>query len=511
MELLKMTNISKSFFGVTVLDNVTLEVGRGEVHALIGENGAGKSTLMNILAGVHASDSGNIIFNGKELVHNSIKGAESAGIAFVHQELNIFNNLRVYENLFLGKEPVNSFGKLKKKEMISETFKLMHDLGVDIDPLELADNLDTGKKQLLEIAKTLHRDAELFILDEPTTALNNAEIKNLFEIVGRLKAIGKSFIFISHKMPEIFKISDKYTVLRNGKFIKSGNIREISPEAITRYMVGESYSNQEMYEERKLGDTILELKSFSGKGFYDVDFFIRSGEIVGFTGLQGAGSSEVLQTVFGVLEPQGGQLFVHGKEIKNNSIQNAMKNKVAMVAANRKENSILQDMTIIENTYISEHTINNRQQHIFKNKEIKKYSDLKDTLNIKANSHNDPITSLSGGNQQKVILARWLNTRADIILFDNPTQGIDVGAKSEIYRLILNLSKAGKTIIINTLEIPEIQKIADRCVVFYHGRISVALKRQEINEETVMLHATNAINAINAAGINTEVENVQSR
>ncbi|MDF2987994.1 MAG: sugar transporter ATP-binding protein [Eubacterium sp.] len=508
MELLKMTNISKAFFGVTVLENVTLEVETGEVHALIGENGAGKSTLMNILAGVHYKDGGNIVFNGKELSNTSIKGAENAGIAFVHQELNIFNNLKVYENLFLGKELVNTFGKLKKKEMIEETAQLMNALGVDIDPQELADHLDTGKKQLLEIAKILHSDAKLFILDEPTTALNNKEIENLFEIIDRLKGIGKSFIFISHKMPEIFRTADKYTVLRNGKFIKSGLIKDTSPETIAKYMVGENYSNHEMYEERKLGNTILELKKLSGQGFSDVDFSIKSGEIVGLTGLQGAGCSEVLQTVFGVLKPQSGQMFVHGREIKNNNIRNALKNKVAMVAANRKENSILTDMTILENTCVSEHVINCRQQHIFKKREIRKYFRLKDTLNIKANSHNDYITSLSGGNQQKVILARWLNTEADIILFDNPTQGIDVGAKSEIYRLILNLSKAGKTIIVNTLEIPEIQKIADRCVVFYHGRIAVSLKRQEINEQTVMLHATNAINA---TGIKAEVENVQSK
>lgn len=495
MELVKMTDICKSFFGVTVLDHVSLEIGKGEVHALLGENGAGKSTLMNIFAGVYTRDSGTVFFDGRELVNTTIKEAEKAGIAFVHQELNVFNDLKVYENLFLGKELVNSFGKLRKKEMVEETRELMGTLGVDIDPLELADNLNTGKKQLLEIAKTLHADSKLFILDEPTTALNNTEIAKLFEIINRLKNIGKSFIFISHKMPEIFEIADKYTVLRNGRFINSGFIKDISPEEVTRHMVGESYSNKEMYEKRELEDTILELKQFSGHGFYDIDFSIKKGEIVGFTGLQGAGCSEVLQTIFGVLRPVSGQLIVHGKEVRNNNIQKAMKNKVAMVAANRKENSIIGNMTLLENTYISEHTIHYKHQHIFKEKEIKKFNVLKSALNIKANSYSDYILSLSGGNQQKIVLARWLNTEADIILFDNPTQGIDVGAKSEIYKLIVDLSKEGKTIIVNTLEIPEIQKIADRCVVFYHGKIVALLERKEINEATVMLHATNAISS----------------
>lgn len=494
MELLKMSDISKAFFGVKVLDAVSLEIEKGEVHALLGENGAGKSTLMNILGGVLEKDGGTVVFDGKTMENVTIKDAERAGIAFVHQELNIFNDLRVYENLFLGRELVNRFGKLKKKEMIEETKTLMKNLGVDLNPQELAGNLDTSKKQLLEIAKTIYADARLFILDEPTTALNNEEIDKLFGIIRRLKEEGKSFIFISHKMPEIFEIADRYTVLRNGCYIHSGYITDTTPEEVTRYMVGESYMSQSnMYEERTLGETVLELKNYSGEGFSDVNLNVKKGEIIGFTGLQGAGCSELMQTIFGARRPHGGSVLIHGEEIQNNRIQKAMQRKVAMVAANRKENSILPDMSLLENMYISEHAIHYHSQHIVKKNEIKKYENLKQMLNIKAGSHNDRITSLSGGNQQKIILARWLNTQADIILFDNPTQGIDVGAKDEIYKLILELSKEGKTIVVNTLEIPEIQKIADKCVVFYHGKIQVILKRQDINEETVMLYATNAV------------------
>lgn len=492
MELMEMRNIDKAFFGVTVLKQVSISIKQQQVLALLGENGAGKSTLMNILAGVYKMDAGSIFFNGKELNGSSVKESENAGIAFVHQELNIINDLKVYENVFLGREKVTTYGQLKKREMISDTQKLFSRLGVDLDPEMRAGDLETSKKQMLEIGKALHSDAKLIILDEPTTALNHEEIKKLFEMINRLKKEGRAFIFISHKMPEIFEIADTYTVLRNGILVSSGYITDTTPEEVTRNMVGNSLSVKETYEERKLGETILELKNLKGSGFNGVNFTMRRGEIVGFTGLQGAGCSEVMQSIFGALSIESGKLFIHGKELSRHTIHDAMKHKVAMLASNRKENSIIPDMNLLENTYISEHTISGRKQHIRKNHEIQKYNSLKDKLNIKAQSYNHYITSLSGGNQQKVIIARWLNTNADILLLDNPTQGIDVGSKDEIYRLIMELSKEGKTIIINTLEIPEIQKIADRCVVFYHGSIVAELNREEVREETVMLYATNA-------------------
>jgi ribose transport system ATP-binding protein len=494
MELLKMTGIKKSFFGTTVLEDVNLHVGEGEVHALLGENGAGKSTLMNILAGVHERDKGEIFFDNQALSYRSIKDSENAGIAFVHQELNIFNDLKVFENIFLGKEIVGKFGKLDKKTMIKESRDLLENLGVDIDPLELADHIDTGKKQLIEIAKAFHTDAKLIILDEPTTALNTNEIEHLFNIVKNMKKLGKSFIFISHKMPEIFEIADKYTVLRNGKLISTGNISEVQPEAIAKDMVGESYSNEDFYESRKLKEIALEVKELSGEGFDNVSFSVRKGEIIGVTGLKGAGCSEVLQTVFGARERESGRIFIAGKELTDYSIKGAMRNKIAMVAANRKENSIIPAMSLLENTYISKHSLTKKIQHIFTKREIENYEGYKNLLNIKAEQPHQLITSLSGGNQQKVILARWLNTDAEVLLFDNPTQGIDVGAKNEIYKLILDLSKQGKTVIVNTLEVPEIQKTADRCIVFYHGEIVAELGHEEINEESVMLYATNAVN-----------------
>lgn len=494
MNILKMQNIYKSFNGVLVLKGVNLSINQGEVHALLGENGAGKSTLMNILTGVHTLDSGSVEFDGKHMENTTIKESEAAGIAFVHQELNLFNDLKVFENIFLGKEYINKFHKLNTKAMIAKTQELFESLGVSIDPDEVVSNLSTSEKQLLEIAKALFFDAKLLILDEPTTALNNEEIKHLFSILKKLKKEGKTFIFISHKMPEIFALSDHYTVFRNGEFIQTGSIEEITPEGVTKLMVGNNYSAKDIYVKRDFGDIVLELENYSGNGFKNINLQVKRGEILGLTGLQGAGSSELLQSMFGIGIPADGDIKVFGKKIKSGDIRVAMQNKIAMLAADRKENSVVQGMSILENMYISEHALSMKIQHIFKGREIERYNKQKALLNIKANHYNDDILSLSGGNQQKVFIARWLNTDAEILLFDNPTQGIDVGAKAEIYKLILKLAESGKTILINTLEIQEIQKVADRCAVFYSGEIVKILEHYDINEKTVMLYSTNAVN-----------------
>lgn len=496
MCMLKMTDISKAFFGVTVLNHVDFTMQPGEVHALLGENGAGKSTLMNILAGVHHRDSGTVELKGKELENTTVKISENAGIAFVHQELNLFNDLKVYENIFLRKELLTKFGTLDKKAMIQKALELFGSLEVDIDPTASVSSLEPSKKQMLEIAKALFANAELFILDEPTTSLNNNEIEHLFTLVRKLKQSGKSFIFISHKMNEIFTIADRYTVLRNGNFIKSGQISETTPEEVTRLMVGSSYSNASVYQARELGEPVLELENLCGADFHNINLCVRRGEILGMTGLKGAGISEMMQAVFGVRPITGGTLRVEGRLLAKNHIHRAMKARIAMIASNRKENSIIPDFSLLENNYISEHTLSAKRQIIRKRAETRQYSDMCRVLNIKAGSHEDLITSLSGGNQQKVILARWLTTRADILLMDNPTQGIDVGAKAEIYKLILALAAEGKTILVNTLELPEIQKIADRCVVFYHGNIQAILPREQITEERVMLYATNVLGAM---------------
>jgi ribose transport system ATP-binding protein len=496
MFVLSMKNINKSFFGVPVLTDVTLEVERGEVHALLGENGAGKSTLMNILGGVYTRDSGTVEVNGVNLENISVTGSERAGVAFVHQELNLFNDLLVFENLFLGKEILHKTGTLNKRAMIARSRELFTNLGVDINPKAPVADLETSQKQLLEIAKALDTNAKLIILDEPTTALNTAEIEHLFSIINGLQKKGITFIFISHKMPEIFTIADRYTVLRNGMFIKTGNIRDTTPHELTSAMVGREVSDKEVYGARESGEVILELSRCSGNGFRDISFKVRKGEIIGLTGLAGSGASNLMQAMFGIVPFTGGKFTVSGREVSRYSIHKAMKAAhIGMVPNNRKENSILPFMSILENEYISEHTLSVFPSHVFKKKEVFKYKGYKQLLNIKDNSYDDPITGLSGGNQQKVILARLLNTNADIFLLDNPTQGIDVGAKGEIYKLIRQLSEQGKTIMVNTLEIPEIEKVADQCVVFYHGSIHAVLDKHQIDETTVMLHATGAVPA----------------
>lgn len=487
---LKMSNISKSFSGNEVLHNVSLTVDKGSIHALIGENGAGKSTLMNILGGVYSLEKGIISLDGVDYKEMSIKKAEALGIAFVHQEINLFNDLLVYENIFIGNE-IKKFGFIDKKAMIKKTSDLFTQIGVDISPTELVGNLSTGKKQLLAIAKALFTNATLFILDEPTTALSNEEIDNLFKIIRSLRDKGNSFIFISHKMPEIFALCDSYTVFRNGNFIATGKIKDTTPAIITSQIVGEKHGEAVVYKERELGETVLELNKCSGKGFNDISFTVRKGEIIGFTGLQGSGTTELLEAMFGIEKFSSGEVIVKGRDISNMSTKMIMRQGVGMIPSNRKENSVFPNQDMLDNLYLANFQVD-KSPFYNKKEAVKDYEKYKKELSIKVLDHRDLLLSLSGGNQQKIILARWLKTNADILLLDNPTQGIDVGAKDEIYKLLLELAKGGKTIIFNTLEIPEIQKCADRCFVFYHGHIEKILKHDEIIESDVMMYATNA-------------------
>lgn len=492
MELLNMSGIYKAFSGVSVLSGVELHVNVGEIHALLGENGAGKSTLMNILSGSYTADAGTVTFDGADITGSSIKQIEDAGIAFVHQELNLFNDLLAYENIFLGAEETTPWGSLKKRDMANKAAELFERLGVDIDPYALVDDLKPSEKQLLEISRALFRNAKLLILDEPTASLNTDEVEHMFQIVRGLRDKGTSFIFISHKMPEIFDLCDTYTVLRNGKFIANGNIADTTPREVTNLLVGAALSDRDAYEPRELGEEMLRVEHFSGEGFADVTFTARRGQIIGLTGLKGCGSSELMQGLFGIHHPSGGNVEMCGKKLHGGSIHEAMGAGIAMLPADRKENSVIPDMSLLENMYLSEHVLSARSFAIntkCENERFEKYGKL---LNIKANSSADNINSLSGGNQQKVFLARWLNTDAQVLLLDNPTQGIDVGAKSEIYHLILDLARKGKTVIINTLEIPELREVADVCYVLYEGRVVKELTHNEINEQTVMLYSTNS-------------------
>ena len=495
MSLLEMRGINKSFSGVQVLKDVSLTVEKGEVHALLGENGAGKSTLMNILTGVYTRDSGTVVFDGQELKDTTVRDSEKAGIAFVHQELNLFNDLTVYENIFLGKEYTNKLGKTDKKRMIREAENLFTQLGVNVDPRARVSELTTSQKQLLEISKALFFEAKLLILDEPTTALNNAEIEHLFGIIRGLREKGTAFIFISHKMPEIFALADSYTVFRNGEYIGSGRLSETDTDSIISMMVGRTYSSGDIYTPRKTGDVVLKLDHFTGPGFRDISMEVPRGAVIGMTGLQGSGASELLQCMFGITSSWSGTMTINGAPVKHGDIHGSMRSGMGLLPSNRKENSVIPDMTIGENLSLAEQTLSSGRFHIRKDQEQHKYEQYKELLNIKAVSSQDPITSLSGGNQQKVFIARWLNTGAEMLLFDNPTQGIDVGAKTEIYRLMEQLAGEGKTILFTSMEVPEIRNVADLCYVFYNGSIIGTLQNDQIDETTVMRYSTNSIGA----------------
>ena len=490
MYILEMKNINKSFSVVKVLKNVHLSVEKGTVHALLGENGAGKSTLMNILSGVYECDSGTILFDNVKYNSPSIHQMEKAGLAFVHQELNVFNDLTIYENIFLCREKTKGLF-LDKKYMIEETRRLLDKVGLNIAPTTMVSELKTSEKQLVEITRALQMDAKLFILDEPTTALNNDEIDDLFDKINKLKKEGKSFIFISHKMPEIFKIADDYTVLRNGEFIESGRIKDVNTIKLTSLLVGQEYVEEKIYKKRPLGEEIFKIENLTGNSFKNINFSIRKSEVVGFTGLAGCGCEEVLKAMFGAEETYNGTITFKGKKLLGN-IAKFMRNSVGLLPSERKEQSVVPDLSVIENEYLAEHTISLTKPFIDRKKELSQYNGYKEKLKIKAENEEDPINSLSGGNQQKVFLAKWLNTKAEILLLDYPTQGVDVGAKEEIYKLILELANEGKAIIINTPEIAELKKVADRCEVFYDGKIVKEFTNEEINEHDVMAYATNA-------------------
>lgn len=505
MDLLEMSGIRKAFSGVTVLNGVDLHVARGEIHALLGENGAGKSTLMNILTGSYTADAGTVTFDGADITGASIKAVEKAGIAFVHQELNLFNDLLAYENIFLGQEETGPVFSLKKRSMIEKARELFERLGVDIDPTALVADLKQSQKQLLEISRALFFNAKLLILDEPTTALNTAEVEHLFQIVRSLRDQGTSFIFISHKMPEIFELCDTYTVLRNGTFVGEGKIADTTPREVTGMMVGAAISERGAWEPRPAGETVLALDRYTGPGFSDISLKVSRGQVIGLTGLMGCGSTELMQCLFGIGHPTGGTATMMGKQLSGGSIHEAMKAGIAMLPSDRKENSVVPDMSLLENMYLSEQVLSAARPIINKRREQERFEHYQKLLSIKANSSAESVLSLSGGNQQKVFMARWLNTDAELLLLDNPTQGIDVGAKAEIYHLILDLARDGKTVIINTLEIPELREVADVCYVLYEGRIVKRLEHDEIDEQTVMLYSTNSVSDDLPAGDNQPV------
>lgn len=492
---LEMTGINKSFDGVPVLKNIDFAARPGEIHALLGENGAGKTTLMNILGGVLRADSGTIQISGNEVSIHTPGESQQYGIAFIHQELNVVNDLCVYENMFLGYEITNKSGRINAKEMIKKSEEIFNYMNIKIDPKAMVGDLDLSYKQIIEIAKALLRNATIIIMDEPTTSLTSVEIERVFEIMRTLKEKGTTIIFISHKLGEVVEVCDRFTVLRNGEKIIVDDIHgpsgTVAAETIARYMIGRDVLNVEVFEEHDIGEVIMEVNNLSAEPFFrNVTFNLRKGEILCFTGLLGDGRAELAEAIFGGLKIDSGTMKINGERILNKSPEKAKKRKIGYVPNNRKENGIVKDLTVLENITLA--TLDGFQSTLKLNhkKEQEVASRWVDALSIRLTSFNSYITSLSGGNQQKVVLAKWLNLQPDIMIFSNPTQGVDVGAKNEIYGLIMKLAQRGVAVIVTTGEAQEVLNICDRVCIMYHGEIKAELDRSECSEEALMILST---------------------
>ena len=493
---LQMQDIVKSYSGVTVLKGVSLNVRQGEIHALLGENGAGKTTLMNILGGVIPMDSGNIVLFGKDVRIYSSADSQALGIAFIHQELNVVNDLTVYENMFLGRELYTKAGFLDVKRMCAETAKVFEKMHVSIDPRKMMRELETSYKQIVEIAKALLMEAKLIIMDEPTTSLTQKEIDNVFSIIRNLtKEHDVTVIFISHKLGEVVDFCDSYTVLRNGENVSSGSIvqengTKISQTDIARMMVGRDVLSQQVYEEHSIGDTLLEVRDLTVDNCVKgVSFHLKEGEILGVTGLLGDGKDEMVRAIFGDLQ-YSGSIYKCGKELKVKHPVQAKKMGIGFVPANRKENAIIKDLSIQDNINITSLEKCYSYFGLSRKKERSLAMEYCGKLQIKFGQLIHKITSLSGGNQQKVVLSKWLNANPDIMILSNPTQGVDVGAKNEIYSSIMKLAKQKIGIIITSGEAQEIIKLCDRVLVMYHGELRGELRRDQLTEENIMILST---------------------
>ena len=490
---IQFKNVTKHFDATKALQDVSFEVNAGEIVGLLGENGAGKSTLMNILGGILEPTSGSVVIDDVEYSHLNANLAYELGISFIHQELNLIDDLKVYENLFLNHE-LTEKGILNKKLMISESRRVFKEMGLDINPESYVRDIDTSRKQLVEIAKALLFNSKVIIFDEPTTALTEKEIEILFKLMRDFKKNGISSIYISHKMPEIFEICDRYVVLRDGFFIEEGLIKDIDEKKATDLLVGRKLDHEKVYvEENNYDEVQFEVKNLTcDKYFKDISFAVKKGEVVSITGLFGDGRSELSEALFGEREISSGEILIDGIQVEKVNIPTMIKSGVSMVPRDRKSRSIISDMHIGNNMSLPYFKFKSKDFLISSKKEKERYLKHRDIFSIKANTYRDSITSLSGGNQQKVIFARWLELDNEILILDNPTQGIDVGAKGEIYELIKGLSKQGKSIIVFSSEYPEIQKISHRCIVMYQGRINKIFKHNDLNENDVMYYSTGA-------------------
>jgi D-xylose transport system ATP-binding protein len=495
-----MRNISKSFPGVRALDGVTFDLHRSEIHALVGENGAGKSTLMKVLGGVypHPQYGGEIIINGNEQRFSGVRDAEKAGIAVIYQELSLVKDMNVAENIFLGREP-RSFGVIRWEELYRRAQKLLDDLHLPIDPHTPIRNLGIGQQQLVEIAKALSHEAQILVLDEPTAALTDAEIETMFGILSKLKARGVGMIYISHKLDEVFRMSDRITVLRDGRTVGTNSTSELNQEQVIARMVGRAVGDIFPKVDHEHGDVVFEIKNVSvedpfiaGKKLVDnVSFSARRGEVLGIAGLMGAGRSDLLMAIFGAHPGRmSGEIKIEGRRVRITSPADAIRQGIGFVTEDRKRFGLVLDQTILNNmTLAGLRRISGRFVTSVDAEAAAGNRAMKD-LRVKANSVFTIAGTLSGGNQQKVVLAKWLLTNPKVLFLDEPTRGIDVGAKQEIYAEINRLAKSGLAIVLVSSELPEVLGLSDRVLVLHEGQLTGEFTRSNATPEKVMACAT---------------------
>ena len=491
--LLTMKNIKKSFSGVAALKNAELELNKGEVVALMGENGAGKSTLMKILTGIYSKDEGTVTFEGKEVEYKSVSESEEAGIAIVHQDLNMMNDLTVAQNLFIGKERKKGIF-IDDAKMAEDAKELFKKLNVDINPNVKIGNLTVGKQQMVEIAKAISTNAKVIVFDEPTAALTDSEIEELFKVINDLRAKGTGIIYISHRMDEINVISDKVIVMRDGEYVGTLVTKECTKDDIIKMMVGRTVFMEPKTKSDVAADAEVVLRCENlnrGKHVKNVSFDLRKGEILGFSGLMGAGRTEVARLIFGADPMDSGKIYIHGKEVSIKSTKDAVNAGIGYLSEDRKRYGLLVDKSVEENTCLSSLEKFTKGLFIDGSKSKTVSEKYVQELRTKTPSVTQIIKKLSGGNQQKVVIAKWLVKDSEILIFDEPTRGIDVGAKSEIYDLMERLVKEGKSIIMISSELPEVLRMSDRVVVMCEGRITGCLDISEASQEGIMTCATN--------------------
>jgi len=477
--LLEMLDIEKQFPGVKALDHAKLQLRPGTVHALMGENGAGKSTLMKCLFGIYTRDGGTISMNGKPVAFTSPRDALDNGVAMVHQELNQVLRRNVMENVWLGRFPTTKLGTVDSKKMYNDTKAVFERLEIDVDPKQIIGELSVSKRQMVEIAKAVSYDAKILVLDEPTSSLTEDEVDHLFRIMNQLTSEGVGIIYISHKMDEILRISDDVTIMRDGQWIATKSAKELTKAEIIRLMVGREMSNQFPPKNNQIGDVLLDVKNFSGMHeptCHDVSFQLHKGEILGVAGLVGSRRTELLNSLFGYYTKGSGEVLMHGKPINNSTTDEACKNGFALITEERRATGIFAENTILFNSIIA--NLDNYGSPLLSNKKMEADTDwVIDSIRVKTPSKKTHIKSLSGGNQQKVIIGRWLLTQPEVLLLDEPTRGIDVGAKYEIYQLILNLAEQGKGVMMVSSEMPELLGICDRILVMSNGRLAGIVER----------------------------------